>query len=101
MNTYPKPDALMDFYYKLESQPEIPDMKEYADNWSLLAAQFAADDRPAMAESCATRYRQYAEWANWMPSAKKVQQGDSFVEYRQMTNAELQQAKKESHPRTV
>ena len=64
-------DALMNLYYTLAAQVEIPDMARYADDWSLLAAQFAADDRPAMAESCQGRYRQYARLAAVIPSAKR------------------------------
>ena len=87
MNTTPAVDYLMNTYYELVARAEIPDMKRYADEWRELSQKFLADQRPSMAQSCASRAMQYDEWSIFMPSAYKVEVGKSFVEYRQYPTA--------------
>ena len=78
MQTIPAPDKLMMLYYKLAGQIEVENVQEYADQYRLLAAEFAAYDRPSMAEMCAARYRQYTQLAEYMPDMKRVQ-NDGYV----------------------
>lgn len=64
--TTPSIDELMDRYYQLAGQANIEDTRQYSEAWEGLAAQFAANDRPAMAANCSARARQYRQLAELM-----------------------------------
>ena len=76
MLTCPTPDALMDCYYKLALQSEIPDMKEYSDQWWILGETFSLAGRLSQAEMCYSRSRQYAQTAVSMPAVIRVREGN-------------------------
>jgi hypothetical protein len=52
-------DALMNRYYALADTQTIDSMEVYAQSWYILAADFGGAGRPAMAESCIGRWKQY------------------------------------------
>lgn len=52
--------TLMEIYYELSFTQIIPDIREYSDAWLSLSEMFAAEDMPAMSESCRKRGEFYA-----------------------------------------
>lgn len=66
-------------YYQWTGQSEIQNTAEYADTGFMLAAEFAARERPHMAENCAARARQYQQLATLLPSVRRVPFGKSFI----------------------
>ena len=53
------PNELIDRRFELEGMTEIPDMKEYADAWRKLAADFGAVGYRSNAEMCNTKAAHY------------------------------------------
>ncbi|MFA6213468.1 MAG: hypothetical protein WC714_28790 [Candidatus Obscuribacterales bacterium] len=83
-------DALMNAYYAWTGQAEIPNLIEYAEIGEMLAAEFGAMERPAMAENCASRARQYRELAVYMDGATREKSGN-FVKIVPVKNNKARQ----------
>jgi len=55
-------DEIMDRHFELSMMQNIPDMKEYAMDWQRLGNRAAIAGLPAMAASCHSRAKHYAEY---------------------------------------
>lgn len=72
-------DILMQAYYILTTQSEIPDVKVYAEQLEQLGNIFADNARPSMAETCRSKAQQYKQLAILIPSIRRVPLSKSFV----------------------
>lgn len=74
IQTYPHTDELMDRYYKLSNQSEIPNMQEYAEAFHNLADELVKEGRHAMAAMCYEKADRYARTAKYLPAVRRVRE---------------------------
>jgi hypothetical protein len=78
-------DELMQAYYKLTQQTEIPDVKVYAEQFEQLADLFSQKLRPAMAETCYSKAGQYKQLAGMITAVRRVPINKNLVMLESLT----------------